>query len=77
MASKPNIPDGSEAAERVAEAHTQDGLVHSSPEEEIRYRAYEIYLGRGEEPDHEIEDWLQAERELNGRHRRSSVFDDR
>jgi Protein of unknown function (DUF2934) len=39
-------------------------LVDSSREEEIRRRAYEIYLGRGEEPGYEIEDWLQAEREF-------------
>jgi epsilon-lactone hydrolase len=38
----------------------------SSPEEEIRLRAYEIYLRRGEARGHEIEDWLQAERELMG-----------
>ena len=38
----------------------------SSPEEEIRLRAYEIYLRRGEAPGHEVEDWLQAERELMG-----------
>ena len=33
-------------------------------EEEIRRRAYEIYLERGEQPDRELDDWLQAEREL-------------
>jgi len=32
--------------------------------EEIRRRAYEIYLERGEQPGHELDDWLQAEREL-------------
>jgi len=32
--------------------------------EEIERRAYEIYLARGGEPGHELEDWLQAEREL-------------
>ena len=30
----------------------------------IGRRAYEIYLERGGEPGHELEDWLQAEREL-------------
>jgi hypothetical protein len=34
------------------------------PEEEIRLRAYEIYLERGEQPDCDLDDWLQAEREL-------------
>jgi hypothetical protein len=35
-------------------------------EEEIRRRAYEIYLERGEQPGSELDDWLQAERELEG-----------
>ena len=34
------------------------------PEDEIRTRAYELYLARGAEPGRELEDWLQAEREL-------------
>jgi hypothetical protein len=33
-------------------------------DEEIRLRAYEIYLERGEQPGRELDDWLQAEREL-------------
>ena len=33
-------------------------------EQEIRRRAYELYLDRGEEPGHDLEDCLQAEREL-------------
>jgi NADPH:quinone reductase-like Zn-dependent oxidoreductase len=33
-------------------------------EHEIRGRAYEIYLARGAQPGRELEDWLQAEREL-------------
>ena len=35
-----------------------------SQEEQIRMRAYELYLERGAEPDDGLEDWLQAEREL-------------
>jgi hypothetical protein len=34
-------------------------------EHEIRVRAYEIYLARGAQPGCELEDWLQAERELS------------
>jgi NADPH:quinone reductase-like Zn-dependent oxidoreductase len=34
------------------------------PEDEVRARAYELYLARGAEPGRELEDWLQAEREL-------------
>jgi len=38
--------------------------VNSSREEEIRCLAYEIYLERGEQTGRELDDWLQAEREL-------------
>ena len=34
--------------------------------EEMRLRACEIYLERGEAPGLELDDWLQAERELEG-----------
>jgi hypothetical protein len=33
-------------------------------ENDLRDRAYEIYLKRGPNPGNEIGDWLQAEREL-------------
>jgi len=33
-------------------------------EEQIRQRAYEIFLARGAAPGQDIEDWLRAEREL-------------
>jgi hypothetical protein len=32
--------------------------------EEIRRRAYEVYLERGDLPGDELDDWLRAEREL-------------
>jgi hypothetical protein len=38
--------------------------LHSTREHEIRGRAYEIYLARGAQPGCELEDWLQAEREI-------------
>jgi hypothetical protein len=39
-------------------------LLPSTSEQEIRNRAYEIYLQRGAQPGYEVEDWLQAEREF-------------
>ena len=33
---------------------------------DIARRAYDLYLIRGCEPGHNVEDWLQAERELRG-----------
>jgi hypothetical protein len=47
-----------DAAELPAENPARD--------EHIRRRAYEIYLGRGQQAGGELDDWLQAERELNG-----------
>ena len=64
MVSKPANYDGSEAVEPGADALEQDRLLDSSREEDIRRRAYEIYLARGGEPGGDVEDWLQAEREL-------------
>ena len=36
--------------------------------EEIAQRAFEIFLARGEEPGHDLDDWLQAESELLREH---------
>ncbi len=36
-------------------------------DEEVRHRAYEIYLDRGGAPGFELDDWLQAERELRSK----------
>ena len=41
--------------------------------EEIRVRAYEIYMERGGQPGHDLEDWLQAERELEPKVRRANA----
>jgi hypothetical protein len=34
--------------------------------EQIRQRAYEIYVRRGGAPGRDIDDWIAAERELRG-----------
>lgn len=36
------------------------------PQTHIRERAYELFVQRGSEPGHDLDDWLQAERELLG-----------
>ena len=33
-------------------------------EDDVRRRAYELYLERGNNPGDEVSDWLEAEREL-------------
>ncbi len=40
----------------------------SKLEDEIRHRAYEIYLERNGSPGDERQDWLTAEREVRARH---------
>jgi len=47
----------------VMEPPGETSLRRPTPEE-IRERAYEIHLSRNGAPGDEIEDWLQAEREL-------------
>ena len=48
-----------------AEAPAGQTLKQREPtEEEVRCRAYDLYLARGAAPDHELDDWLQAVREL-------------
>lgn len=40
-------------------------IVEAEPTfEQIRQRAYEIYLARGDEPGDGLQDWLKAEHEL-------------
>src|SRR5579862_1378651 len=39
-------------------------LMNRPTEEEVRRRAYEIYVKRGSQPGHDDENWLEAEREL-------------
>ena len=40
--------------------------------DEIARRAYEIYVARGKVEGREMEDWIQAERELSGKNHRNN-----
>ena len=62
MSTKPTRKDSTK--QRVTKAQAQmaaDPTGNSSPDDEIRRRAYEIYLERGDQPGTELDDWLQAE----------------
>jgi len=49
----------------VARVEPVKAAVKAAPTcEEIAKRAFEIYMGRGQTPGREKEDWAQAEREL-------------
>jgi hypothetical protein len=41
--------------------------VNNPSQDEIRARAFELYLEGGRRPGHELDDWLQAEFELTHR----------
>ena len=65
MASKKKGSGNTES--QATSNHAEAGEVsvgNRGREEQIRRRAYEIYLELGEEPGRDLDDWLQAEREL-------------
>jgi DUF2934 family protein len=65
LASKPNRNGITERQAISAQAETRELPVENpARDEEIRRRAYEIYLERGEQPGGELDDWLQVELEL-------------
>ena len=65
MSSKPKRIGSAEPQAASAQAETGEASVgNAALEEEVRRRAYEIYLERGEHPGRDFDDWLQAEREL-------------
>lgn len=49
----------------AARAREAQSVQHDrvAPDVQIRARAYEIYLERGDRPGNDLSDWLQAERE--------------
>jgi hypothetical protein len=64
MASKAKIIGSTEPTPAETLVEEREGLHYSTREQEIRDRAYEIYVQRGGQPGYEVDDWLQAEREL-------------
>jgi DUF2934 family protein len=65
MASKAKTIGSTDSTQPDTTVEERERLLHSTGEQEIRDRAYEIYLQRGAQPGYELEDWLQAERELS------------
>ncbi len=56
-------------------AAPEKGNGHATPDLEsaIRYRAYELYLQRGQQDGFDQDDWFQAEAEVLGQnHRRTA-----
>ena len=65
MSSKPRTTESADAEVSRAEVGTLPAE-YSARDEETRCRAYEIYLQRGQQAGGELDDWLHAERELDG-----------
>ena len=70
----PEVPKNGKPANLVlvdAPVNLEVNLLEVNLEEEIRHRAYELYLQRasaGDESGNEDQDWLIAEREIRSRH---------
>ena len=64
MASKAKTIGSTDPKQPGTADEERERLLQSTRDQEIRNRAYEIYLQRGAQPGHEVEDWLQAEHEL-------------
>ena len=64
MASKAKTTGSTDPTQPGTAVEESKQLLQSTPEQEIRNRAYEIYLQRGAGSGYEVEDWLQAEREV-------------
>lgn len=62
-----DVPVDREAGSNADTSAAQQDQSVLGDEEQIRARAYELYLERGGGPSDEMEDWLRAEREYRGR----------
>jgi Protein of unknown function (DUF2934) len=59
--------DGERVKAQVEVTLPHDETRSSEREESIRRRAYELFLERGQVSGQELDDWLQAEREIEGK----------
>ena len=65
MKSKDKTTGTLELQANTVPSHRDRISTHSTPNhDEVKRRAYEIYLERGGLPGQELEDWVQAEREI-------------
>jgi len=64
MVSKAKTIGSTDPTQPGTAVEESERLLQSRHEQEIRNRAYEIYLQRGAQSGCEVEDWLQAEREV-------------
>jgi hypothetical protein len=78
MKTSPRPADVSSARARTRDATTQPSFSESRPDaDRIAQRAYQRYEARGREDGHDMDDWFEAERELQGVSSDSTYADDR
>jgi hypothetical protein len=54
-----------EAVAKASDRPTKQlSAVAAVTDDAVAHRAYDLYVARGQEDGHDIDDWLQAEREL-------------
>jgi len=66
--SKAKSQSTSQPRPEIVKATPRSGVVPFSLEEEIRRRAFELYMQRGASSGSETDDWLVAEREILDRY---------
>ena len=63
----PQQEDKEMAAATGTKAASKEVRQNESITEQIRQRAYDIYVSRASAPGDEVQDWLQAEREVRSK----------
>jgi len=64
MKSRKGTRKAAASRKTVKPGNVQEALTSAPTVEEIRARAYEIYIERGQRSGEDLENWLQAEKEL-------------
>jgi hypothetical protein len=67
--------EGDAVMKKHPEREQSSSVVHGNgiDEELVRKRAYELYVDRGMEDGHELEDWFRAEEELASKKSQSAA----
>jgi len=66
------VRNGKPAAAEAADQQGSIAIAASEPsDEDIRRRAYQMYLDRGADHGSDLEDWVRAEQELRRRQQRA------
>lgn len=72
MAKMQRDDETTDAQNHASERRTEESTTSAREEDlrpEIAERAYELYRSRGTGDGHDVDDWLQAEREIRDRSR--------